>query len=161
VAYSSATRFSLHSQLLVGSLPQGKGSRFPDGNRLADKHTFLRGASVGQTHFRKASKFESLSICPPNASSNRPPRRLRPARLNEGRRFLGVLEAHGDAVVDGSKTFLGRFPMTIPPQYAASCRHVNAAKAPEKSPSAWTMQTLILVGFPISCIVSNGGSGKS
>jgi hypothetical protein len=64
VAYSSATRFSLHSQLLVGSLPQGKGSRFPDGNRLADKHTFLRGASVGQTHFRKASKFESLSILP-------------------------------------------------------------------------------------------------
>jgi len=51
VAYSSATRFSLHSQLLVGSLPKGKGSRFPYGNRLPDKHAFLRGASMGQTHF--------------------------------------------------------------------------------------------------------------
>ena len=30
--------------------------------------------------------------------------------------FLRVLEAHSDAIAAGSKTFLGRSPMTIAPQ---------------------------------------------
>ena len=63
VAYSSATRFSLHSQLLVGSLPKGKGSRFPYGNRLPDKHAFLRGASVGQTHSPQGFQADRVTLC--------------------------------------------------------------------------------------------------
>ena len=81
-------------------------------------HFFAVPPSVRPTSARLPS-LESLSILAPADLHLRTDRRVEGSDQHvsiEVDDFLRVLEAHSDAVAAGSKTFLGRFPMTIAPQ---------------------------------------------